>query len=409
MTTQTPSRETQARETRPGETEGSGRPRGEEIGISPADALDPEPSALSLGLLLHLLRAGRRRILLCGGVCLALSIALAFLLPLSFTAKASFLPPGSNTGSSSAAALMGQLSALGGGGLFAGKSPGDLYVGILKSQTIGLDLVRRFDLMHVYKVKKESQAMDILASRSSFEVGTKDPIVQIGVTDHSPERARDLARGYLEALQQTSAGLALSESSQRRLFYEGRLAKEKNALADAEVALKQEQEKTGLVAPAGQTAANIQALAQVRAQITDRQTRLAALLHDETEQNPDVIRMRKEISSLQGQAAQLEKGEAKGQYGRLSTAQVPELELEYIRRARDVKYHEALFEIIARQYEAARLDEAKDAPLQVLDEPLVPDTKSGPHRTLIEAIGLLLGLLIGCAWVLFRAARLREA
>ena len=405
---QTPASQTPASQTPASETGDPGNPRDRQSGIGAADALDPGPRALSLGLLLRILRDGWRRILLAGGICLVLAACLAFWLPLSFTASASFLPPGANTGSSSAAALMGQLSSLGGGGLFSGKSPGDLYVGILKSQTIGLDLVRRFDLMHVYKVKKESQALGILASHSSFEVGLKDPIVEIHVTDHSPERARDLARGYLQALQGTSAGLALSESSQRRLFYEGRLAKEKNALADAEVALKQEQEKTGLVAPAGQTASNIQALAQVRAQITDRQTRLAALLHDETEQNPDVIRMRNEVSSLQAQAAQMASGDAKGQFGRLSTAQVPELELEYIRRARDVKYHEALFEIIARQYEAARLDEAKDAPLQVLDEPMVPDTKSGPHRTLIEAIGLLLGLLIGSAWVLFRAARIVE-
>ena len=56
----------------------------------------------------------------------------------------------------------------------------------------------------------------------------------------------------------------------------------------------------------------------------------------------------------------------------------PALELDYIRHARDVKYHEALFEIIAKQYEAARLDQAHEPILQVLDAPSVPDSKSGP-------------------------------
>ena len=257
-------------------------------------------------------------------------------------------------------------------------------------------------LTKAYKVKKESDAEKLLAKNSTFESGTKDPLVTISVTDTVPERARDLANGYLAALQDTSSGLSLSESSQRRLFFEQRLSKERDDLADAEVALKQSQEKTGLIAPAGQTASELQTLASLRAQITDRQVRLASLLHEETEQSPNVLRLRSEISNLQAQTSQMENGQSKGQFGRFSAAQVPELELDYIRKTRDVKYHEALFDIIAKQYEAARLDEAKDAPLQVLDHATVPDTKSGPHRTLLMALGMLLGLAAGVVWVLIQ-------
>ena len=360
---------------------------------------------LSTAVLVQILQRGWRQILTAGLAASVLAIVLAFLIPVTYTATASFVPPGTNS-TSSAAAMMGQLAALGGASsLLGGKSQGELYVGILKSHTIARKLVHTFDLMQVYKVKKESKAEKKLASRSLFEVGTKDPLVTINVTDRSAERARDLANAYLRALQEASANLALTESSQRRLFYEQRLSKEKDDLANAEVALKQSEEKTGLVAPAGQTAANIQALAQTNARITERQAELAALLHDETEENPDVLRVRDEINSLQSQVTQLENGESKGHFGQLSTAQVPGLELEYIRKARDVKYHETVFEIIAKQYEAARLDEAKDAPLQVLDYPTIPDTKSGPPRLIIVVIGLLFGLLGGSAWVLFQTAR----
>ncbi len=359
--------------------------------------------SVSWAVLLPMLRRGRRSILSAGLVGLVLAASLAALLPNTYTAFTSFVPPGSNVGPSSAAALMGQLSALGAGGLLGGKSQGDLYVGVLRSRTIAVDLVSRFDLKHVYKVKKESEAEKVLAKNSIFDAGVKDPIVTISVTDKSPERARDLANGYLQALQETTGSLALTESSQRRLFYEQRLAKEKDDLANAEVDLKKTQEQTGLIAPAGQTMSEIQTLAQLRAQITDRQVRLASLLHDETDQNTDVIRLREEIGSLQAQLAQAENGQGRTHLGTFSTAQAPELELEYIRKAREVKYHEALFEIIGKQYEAARLDEAKDSPLQVLDRATVPDTKSGPHRTLIAAIGLLGGVLAGSALVLFRA------
>ena len=335
---------------------------------------------------------------------LLLAGILAFLLPEKFTASASFVPPGSNT-ESNASALMGQLAAYGGGGgLLEGKSRGDLYVAILKSHTVARAVVDRLGLMKVYKVKKETKAETELASRSSFTVDTKDPVVTILATDTSPQRARDMAAAYLQVLQQTTASLALTESSQRRLFYEQRLSQEKDELASAEVALKQNEEKTGLVAPAGQTAANIQELAQLQGEITSRQAQVAAMRHDETDQNPDVLRMRSEIESLQGKAAQLESGAVKG-FGTLSTAQVPGLELEYIRKARDVKYHEALFDIIAKQYEAARLDEAKDAPLQVLDFPVVPDMKSGPPRLIITAIGGLFGMIGAAAWAFFRASQ----
>ena len=132
---------------------------------------------------------------------------------------------------------------------------------------------------------------------------------------------------------------------------------------------------------------------------------LAARRQDEAEENPDILRIRNEIATLQGQVAQLENGKDQGPFSSISTAQVPELQLEYIRKYRDVRYHEALLDIIAKQYEAARLDEAHDAPLQVLDRAAIPDTKSGPHRSIIMAIGLFLGVVLGLVRVISLSVR----
>ena len=367
-----------------------------------------EPEALTLRRFALILRRSRRLILTSGLGGLALATILAFVLPATYSASASFVPSGS-TSQQSSLALLSQLSALGtGGGLLGGRSQGELYVGILKSQTIARYLVEHYNLEKVYKAKKESLAEKILRQNSVFEAGSKDSIVTITVTDSNPLRARDLASGYLQALQLTSAELALTESSQRRLFFEHRLAREKDDLADAEVAMKQAEEKTGLIAPGGQTLSEIQTLAQLNAQITAQEAQLAALLSYDSDENPDVLRKRSEIGILKAKLEQMQTGDAKGPFGKFSAAQVPGMELEYIRKARDVKYHETLFEIIAKQYEAARLDEAKDSPLQVLDHPTVPDTKSGPHRSIIMGLGLLAGLLGGTVWALIQYAR-REA
>jgi tyrosine-protein kinase Etk/Wzc len=351
----------------------------------------------------RLLAKERKKIFAMGGCGLVIAAALAFALPSKYTATASLLPPGV-TNTSSASALMGQLSSLGGAAALLGnKGQGDIYVGLLKSESVARKMVERFHLLQVYKVKKESQAEKALAAASLFEVGTKDSIIKLSVTDKSPSMARDLAQGYLDVLQEITEQLALTESSQRRLFYERRLSKEKDELENAEVALKQSEEKTGLIAPAGQTALNIQTQAQLQARITDLQAQLAPMLKFETDQNSDVLQLKTEISSLQEQMRMMEVGDSKKHFGQLSTAQVPELELEYIRKAREVKYHQTLFNILASQYEAARIDESKEQQLQIVDRPTIPDTKSGPHRTIIMALGLALGLALGGAWVLLRA------
>jgi uncharacterized protein involved in exopolysaccharide biosynthesis len=363
--------------------------------ISDADSVAPEEmeSSVDFRALFSALRKGKRTIGIVTLGAVLVSLAIAFLLPVQYTAKAAFIPPGSNlSGASALAGQLSQLSGMGGGLLGSVKSSGDLYVGILKSRSIAEDIVKRFRLQSVYNVRKESLAEKMLANHSDFSIGIKDSIITVSVTDKSAERARDIANAYLEALQFKSGGLALTESSQRRLFFEQRLAQEKNALADAEVDLKQSQERTGLIAPAGQTMVGIEATAQLRSQIAARQVGLASLLQAGTEQNPDVLRLRSEIANLQAQVAQMENSKTGGPSGSLSAAQVPSLGLEVIRRAREVKYHETLFDIIARQYEVARLDEAHEAPLQILDRAIVPDTKSGPPRMYIVAGGLLLGL-----------------
>jgi len=354
---------------------------------------------------LRTLWAGRLLVARVAGVVTLLSVITAFVLPVRYTSTASFIPPSnSSAGGSMTAAIAGQLSILGAGDLLSGsKASGDLYAGILTSRSITSALVERFNLMHVYAVSKESKAEKKLEDNTSVKVDSKSNIVTIGVTDKSPARARDIANAYLDALRSTNGRLALGQSSQRRLFFQEQLAKEKDDLEDAEVELKKTEEETGLIAPAGQTESEIRTLAETQAQLAARQVELASLRQSATEQNPNVIRLNSEIQDLQSQLAALQNGKGRGNAAAIPTARVPQLKLDYVRKEREVKYHEALFEILSKQYEAARLDEARDAPvLQVLDPASYPDTKSEPKRAFIIVGGLFGGLILGCAYVLSR-------
>ena len=366
----------------------------------------PQNRSIDLAAVLATLVRERRFILIFTFSTFALATLIGLVLPARYTSDVAFIPPSANAGNSAAAALAGQLSSLGAGDLLggSGKTTADLYSGILKSRSVLSEVVKKFDLMHLYGEKRESLAERRLSADSSVTVDTKSTIVTLSVTQKSPALAHDIAAAFIESLRGTEGRLALTQSSQRRLFFGQQLAKEKDALEDAEVALKKTEEQSGLIAPTGQTESQIRTIAETQAQVASRQVALAALLQSATEQNPEVIRLRSEIENLQSQLARIQNGGAKGTVGAIPTSRVPEVQLEYVRREREVKYHEALFEMLSKQYEAARIDEARDAPmLQVLDPPSYPDARSGPKRLYFMLGGLFLGLLASSLWVLTRS------
>jgi len=385
----------------------------EEIRDQSAGAKQPEPKmipiledeSVDLRIIWNSLRSGKKVILATGAACAVLATVVGFLIPTYYTATASFITPRASSTGLSAASM--QLSMSGLGGLAGGalRTPGDMYIGLLQSSTVARNMISRFDLLRIYHVKKESDAEKVLDKQSIFEPGSKDDIIRISVTDHDPKRAQDMANAYLDELRSTIKRLALTESSQRRLFFEQQMAQEKDALENAEVDMKKTQEQSGLIAPSQQTIVEVQTVAATRAQIAGREVELAGLLQGSTNQDPAVIRLRSEIADLKGQLAKMEYGSG-SDVSNIPTSKVPSLQLDYIRKQREVSYHETLFDILAKQYEAARLDESHDAPmLQVVDEATVPDTKSGPHRSWYMLGGLLAGIILSASWILFRDRR----
>jgi len=331
--------------------------------------------------------------------------AITFLMPVTYRAETDILPPQQPT--STAALLSSQLGGLmslaGAGGGLGLKNPDDIFVAILKSRTIGDDLVKRFDLCKVYGEKYPVWAARDLAHKSHIDSDTSG-VITIKVDDADPKRAAAIANGYIDELHIQNDRLALTEAGQRRLFFENQLEKEKNALADAEVALKETEMKTGVIELQGQTALALRNVASLEAEITSDEVQLQQLLASETAQNPDVVKIQQRISYLQQQLDKAEKQEPKQLGGNglsMQASSVPNLALDYVRKMRDVKYHETLFELLARQYEAAKIDESKQAPaIQVIDVAVPPRFKFWPPRKLFAAAFAAFGLLVGCCFTL---------
>ena len=334
-----------------------------------------------------------------------LAAGISLLMPNWYTATTKILPP--QQSQSSAAAMLGQLGALAGGaGQALGiKNPNDTFVAMLKSRTVADNLIQKFGLKSVYDAKLMIYARKELASNTKIASG-KDGVITIDVDDKDPKRAADMATAYVEQLRDLTLHLAVGEAGQRRLFFETQLKKSKDDLARAEVDLKQFQQKTGLIDPRGQAGLTVSAAASLRAQITAREVQLAAMRTFATEQNPEMLRTQEELSSLRSEMARMEKNSSTDKGDVLTpVGKAPEVGLEYIRKYRDVKYYETLFELLAKQYEIARIDEAKDATvIQVLDHAVEPEKKSKPKRALITILTALVAGFLALIWAFIREA-----
>ena len=259
-------------------------------------------------------------------------------------------------------------------------------------------LIKRLNLMAAYKVTKLTDARRMLAANSKF-VSERGGMISITVKDGDPHLAAKIANAYVDELHDINSRLIIGEAGVRRNFFSQQMALEKDRLTDAEIALQQTEEKTGAVSPMGQTGLVISQVAALQSQIISREVQLDALRTSSTDQNPDVIRLNTEIAGLRQQMSGLEalqKGRKPGDIS-LTSRSLPEDQVAYLRKQRDVQYHTFIFDLIARQFEAARMDEAKASPLiQVLDPAEAPERKSGPFRALWTLTGLILGFIFGC-------------
>ncbi|MDP9171358.1 MAG: hypothetical protein M3N54_12125, partial [Acidobacteriota bacterium] len=278
----------------------------------------------------------------------------------------------------------------------------ELYADILKSRSVADVLIENRHLMTVYRAPNLETAEAILGSLTKVEA-SREGMIRVTVQDSSPQRAADLANDYLHQLDLLNSSLVLTNIGQQRAFLEREMVKEKNALADAEVALKQVQESTTGLPPEAAASADLTALETTRAELRADQIRLGALLTGETEANPEVIRLRTQIAGLSSQLERLQSGSASTVTG-VPTSQVPAQTLEYTRRLRDVKFHESLFTLLEKDFETAKEQEAKTPSIvQVLDPAVPARHKAWPPRTLYCLMAGVVGTILGIFLVSLRA------
>jgi uncharacterized protein involved in exopolysaccharide biosynthesis len=344
---------------------------------------------ISIGELFLPLR-NHARLWVCSTVAAGLvGAAGSFLISPRFTSTTTFLPPQQQqSATASALASLGGLAGL--GSLGAVKSPADQYIALMQSVTVGDRMIDRFNLMDVYGMKFRVKTRKELAERTQITIGKKDNLITVAVEDTDPKRAAEMANEYVDELRRMTLTLAVSEAQQRRVFFEKQMQDTKSKLADAQVALLGSGINANDLKTEPKAAAEQYAL--LRAQATAADVRLQTMRGSLADTAPEVRSQTTLAQTLRAKLQQLEVANS-------PTASAP----DYVSKYREFKYQETLFDLMAKQYELARIDESREGALiQVVDAAQPAELKSKPKRAFIAITCALAAAILVGAWLLIR-------
>jgi len=354
------------------------------------------------GILDLLTMLGEEKWTLLGVILVAVVIGVTMSLVATpiFSSKAVIMPAQQGGGGSAAGALaqLAQVPGLGAlGGVAGGKSSDQLYVALMRSQTIQDTLIKKHDLRKKWGSKSIEDARLSLSMAVSIGTDKQSGLINIVAKDPDPNFAAELANSHVEELHKMLDRVATTEAQQRRMFYENQIMKTQTNLAAAELRYRQAQESSGIQVASMLAESALRTSTELRAKITALEIQLQASSAFVTAKNPDSQRITSELTALRGRLAQLEQGSG-------HTVVTPRQQAT-MHAFRELKVQEAMLDGFVRQLEIAKIDEAKEGvPVQIVDIAIPAEIRSLPQRTKMVTAAASLGLGVGLMLALVRAA-----
>ena len=354
----------------------------------------------------------RRWLAIAIGLGVLVAIGIALLIPNQYTSTAQLMPPDplSLSTPSTLTALEGPGSTVSGfgGSLMSMRTPGQIAIGILASHTAQDDIINRFDLRRIYHCKFYTDARQALAAQTVMAEDKKTGIISISVTDRDPHLARDLAKAYVDELDTLLNTVSTSSARRERIFLEQRLKSIKSDLDASSVALSQFSSRNATINPQGQGLALFDSVTRLQGELITAQSDLSGLKAMYGDDNVRVREARARIDELQSQLRKMgttgERADGSDQKSNQlypSIRELPILGVTYSDLSRQLALQEGIYETLTKQYELAKVEEAKEIPtIKVLDEPELPERKSWPHRRVIAILGALVSIFVAVAWII---------
>jgi uncharacterized protein involved in exopolysaccharide biosynthesis len=373
---------------------------------------------------LRLLWGMRRFLFRCALVGFVVTTLIAFLIPSEWESTARLMPPDSQPSGGLAFMAMlggGQNGSSGLGSLaselMGAKTTGAMFIAVMHSRTAEDRIIQRFDLKKVYSTRLEESARNRLEKNTAISEDRKSGVITVGATDHDAKRAAAITGAYIEELNTLIAQLNTSAAHRERVFLEERLDKIKVDLESAEKDFSQFASKNATIDISAQGRAMLEGAASLQGQLIAAESQLEGLRQIYSDNNIRVRTTQARIAELRNQLQKMggtsvgnppasDQSATDNAYPTLR--QLPLLGVPYADKFRQLKVDEAVYETLTKQFELAKVQEAKEIPsVKVLDQPDVPERKIFPPRTLIILAGTACSVLLGVGWV-FGTARWRQ-
>jgi len=372
------------------------------------------PNESNLISTLRLLWERRGTLLKGAATGFVISLVLAYVIPERYTSSVAMMPPDSALQNASLIAAMTGVSAPAASAgiasnLLSGRTSGGTFLGILQSRTLRDDLIDRFDLRKVYRTRTYLEARKKLDARTYASEDRKSGIIMISVSDNDKYRARDLANAYVEELNKLVVLMDTSSAHRERIFLEERLKSVKVNLDAASLQLSQFSSRNVTMDVKDQSKSMLDATARLQGELIAAQGDLEGLKANYTDDNPRVREARARILVLQNDLAKM--GGTNAQDGMIlgsneiypSLRQLPLLGNTYADLYQRAQILETVYATLSKEYELARIEEAKETPtVKLLDAPNLPEKRSFPPRTLIVVMGAFFAVIIAGVLVLMR-------
>jgi len=373
------------------------------------EEFDTQPVDETISLLdyLIILLKRKRLILLITFACAATAAVISLRMPEIYKAEAKILRPSAkNAGMTSQ--LLSQFGGAAGAAasMFGLSSPNALYLELIRSRVVMNSIVEKFDLIKRYGAETIVGARKNLSANIVVRASTRSGIITIAVKDTDPEMAAGIANALVEELKKLTKKLAITEAAQRRAFFGEQLRDAEESLISSEEEMERFKMETGALKIDEQAKAVISAIANIKAKIAEKEVRLKVMRTYSTPSNPDLQKVEEALKGLRAELDKLETGHGKNYDPLMSTERMPKVGTEYVRKLREFKFSETVYSFFLEQYEAARLDEARDAVMiQVLDEAIPPEKRTTPKRTRMVILGAIGGFFLGVFMAFFMEYR----
>ena len=332
----------------------------------------------------------------------------AFTSPFIYRAECRILPPGGGGG------LLGQLGGIAGFmGISGASSSGQRMLGVLQGDSVVDAIIDKFNFMEELSIDIRLRARAAVLGNLEANEDTKSGIISIAYQHKDPQAAADIANAFVEQLQIKLREMAIADAQEKRAFFENQLIQAQQELNEAENAMMRYQQNSGVLALSSQTASLLGSIASLRNQIAAKNVEISSLSSYARDDNPrlklarsQLEAMTKELRRLEEEQKRTERRQGRTLSGDIlsSLGNVPELNVEYMRYERAIRFANVKYDAMLRQYENAKLSEASDlSTFQIVDPATPPDYKFKPKRARIVIIGTMLGFCLGVFWAFLAA------